>query len=120
MDKLHIYRTQILASLNEELKLDRLLEVADKIHENNNRDNTLYYTSESPPDKSDRLSRIEEKITELTFHFQSMTKEKKIAVFTLVFMIKIAFSHNVKLDGGSPESNVTGRYVGVCINLERH
>lgn len=61
----------------EELHLDRLAEIVDKIHDNNNRNNNLYYTSELLPDKQDILSWIEKKLTEVTFHLQCLAKQKK-------------------------------------------
>ena len=44
MDKLHTHTTQILASLPEDLDLERVSEIADGIHENNQNQN-VYATS---------------------------------------------------------------------------
>lgn len=79
----------VLASLLEEQNGDRLTKTADKIH--NNSDNNLYYTRESPSNKPDGLSRIEEKIIELTFQLQVLTKQKKSVIFLLRSHDKIRF-----------------------------
>lgn len=56
-DRLHT-TIQILACLPEELKLNRLLEITDKMHENNGLENDVYATI-AITDKQDILSQVE-------------------------------------------------------------
>lgn len=73
---LHTHATQILASLPDELQLDRLLEIDNKIYANNTQEKNVYATF-TIMDNQDRLSQLKNNITELSIQIQSIMKNQQ-------------------------------------------
>lgn len=69
-DKLNTHTTQILASLPDELELEKVSEIADKIHDNSQDQNVYATTTQTnTPDKVTELSQC---ITNLTMQVQNL------------------------------------------------
>lgn len=79
MDKLQTHTTQILASLPDDLQLEK---IADKIHDNN-QDKNVYATSHAPTDtatltdKSSELSQLYKQMANLSLQVQSLVQAQK-------------------------------------------
>lgn len=76
MGKLHTYTTQILASLSDELDLEQLAEIADKI--NDNKPGEAVFTTIQTPNVAsisnpDNLMQIKESIANITLQVKSLT-----------------------------------------------
>lgn len=85
-DKLQPHTTQILASLLDELELEKLSEIADKIYDNN-QDKSVHATSYSTTntsrmDKSKKLSQLEKNIVNLPIQIQSLIQNQKFSSFS--------------------------------------
>lgn len=82
MDKLQTHTTQILASLPDDLQLEKIAEIADKIHDNN-QDKNVYATSHAPTDtatltdKSSELSQLYKQMANLSLQVQSLVQAQK-------------------------------------------